>query len=91
VRHNVRTLRGRYEPGELWRMLVRYLYEFQYLRFSGVGEARRYFLSSTWFDADFVATRIFDESRLDRAGSLLAAICAAYAVDESRFVLPARA
>ena len=38
VRHNVRTLRGHYEPGQTWRMLVRYLYECQYLRFSAVAD-----------------------------------------------------
>jgi hypothetical protein len=85
VRHNVRTLRGHYEPGRVWRMLVRYLYEYQYLRFSAVGDARRYFLSSTWFDADFIETRILDEGDFDRLASLVAALCSAYAVDETRF------
>jgi hypothetical protein len=90
VRHNVRTLRGHYRPGQMWRMLVRYLYEYQYLRFSAVEDGRRYFLSTTWFAPDFDATRIFDESKLDLAASLVASICAGYAVDESRFSFPAR-
>src|SRR5262249_29204812 len=50
VRQNIRTLRGEYGAAQLWRMLIRYLYEFQYLRFSAVGDRRTFFLSSTWFD-----------------------------------------
>lgn len=40
VRHNVRTLRAQYPPARLWRMLIRYLYEYQYLGFSAVGDPR---------------------------------------------------
>jgi hypothetical protein len=85
VRHNVRPLRAEYSPAQAWRMLVRYLYERQYLAFSAVADARRYFLSSTWFAADFIETGMVGDSELDRLMTLVAALCAAYAVDESRF------
>lgn len=85
IRHNIRTLRGLYTPAQLWRMLVRYLSEYQYLAFSAVADRVEFFLRSTWFDADFLAAGV-----LDRTGflSLVAAvqdICATYRVDESRF------
>jgi hypothetical protein len=85
VRQNIRTLRAEYSPAQIWRMLVRYLYEYQYLRFSAVENHREYFLRSTWFDADFFTTGIIDEEQFDRLVSSAADICAGYAVDETRF------
>jgi hypothetical protein len=85
VRHNVRTLRPLYPPGQLWRLLIRYLYEYQYLGFSAVTDARAFFVGSTWLDADFFATGALDEARFDRLTAAVARLCACYAVDESRF------
>src|SRR5262249_49317322 len=85
VRHNVRALRHEYPPARLWRMLIRYLYEYQYLAFSGVEDRRTYFVASTWFDRDFLATAALDDERFDRLTAAVAAICACYAVDESKF------
>lgn len=85
VRHNVRSLRHEYEPARLWRMLVRHLYEYQYLRFSDVEDRRKFFLASTWFDHDFLESGILDEARFDRLTSQVAALCSCYAVDERRF------
>jgi hypothetical protein len=85
VRQNIRTLRAEYSPAQIWRMLVRYLYEYQYSRFSAVEDHREYFLRSTWFDADFFTTGIIDEEQFDRLVSSAAAICAGYAVDDTRF------
>jgi hypothetical protein len=85
VRQNIRTLRPEYTPDQLWRMLARYLMEFQYLRFSAVTDPRTFFLTSTWFDSDFLASGIFDDSQFDGLTAAVARICATYAVDESRF------
>jgi hypothetical protein len=85
VRQNVRTLRSEYSPDRVWRMLVRYLYEYQYLRFSAVDDRRTFFVRSTWFDVDFLVSRILDEDRFDRLLSAVAAICDTYRVDEARF------
>jgi hypothetical protein len=90
VRHNVRTLRPEYAPGRLWRMLVRYLYEYQYLG-PGLGsraiaDPRGYLADSTWFDADFFASGALDEPRFDALAEGVARLCACYALDESRFV-----
>ncbi len=85
VRHNVRTLRSEYAPDQLWRMLARYLIEYQYLGFSDVTDRRTYFHTSTWFDADFLATRILSLARFDALAGRVAAWCATHSVDESRF------
>jgi hypothetical protein len=89
VRHNIRTLRGQYPPAKLWRMLTRYLYELQYLRFSAVADARTFFLRSTWCDADFLDSGVLRESDLDALAAAVAAICDCYDVDESRFAFAA--
>jgi hypothetical protein len=85
VRHNIRTLRFSHAPPQLFRMLIRYLFELQYLGFSAVVDARTFFVRSTWFDADFFATGVLDAARFGELAEHAAAICACYAVDESRF------
>jgi hypothetical protein len=87
VRHNIRTLRDRYGPAQRWRMLIRYLTEYQYLRFSAVADARTFFVRSTWFDADFFASGLLDEARFDELAAGVARLCDAYAVDEHRLRL----
>ena len=89
VRHNVRTLRGEFPPPRLWTMLVRYVYEFQYLAFSAVRDSFSFFTQSTWFDADFLATAILDEPRFMRLTSAARLICAAFAPAERWLRLPA--
>ncbi|MEO8603651.1 MAG: hypothetical protein ABI629_13845, partial [bacterium] len=79
VRQNVRTLRGEYPPARRWRLLIRYLYEYQYLRFSAVEDRRGFFFTSTWFDADFLATGILDAARFDTLAAAVTALCDCYA------------
>jgi hypothetical protein len=88
VRHNIRALRSEYPPEQLWRMLMRYLCEYQYLAFSSVADRRAYFLQSTWFDADFFATGALDAARFDLLAATVQALCATYSVDETRFRAP---
>jgi hypothetical protein len=89
VRHNVRTLRPEYGPAERWRMLVRYLYEYQYLApalgLTAIEDPRAYFVHSTWFEHDFLASGVLDERRFDALAGHVARLCACYAVDETRF------
>jgi hypothetical protein len=72
-------------------MLARFLYELQYLRFSAVPDPRAFFTRSTWFDADFLASGVLDEARLDTLAAAVGALCDAYAVDETRFIDPGAA
>jgi len=85
IRHNIRTLRGLYTPAQLWRMLVRYLSEYQYLTFSAVADTEGFFVCSTWFDADFLASGVLDPSRFAVLTTAVRRICATYVVDEACF------
>jgi len=85
IRQNIRPLRAEYPPELLWRMLVRYLAEYQYLGFSAVADPVSFFLRSTWFDADFLASGILDAQRFQTLTGAVADLCATYAVDETRF------
>ncbi len=85
VRHNIRTLRFEYAPPQLLRMLVRYLFELQYLGFSAVADGKTFLVRSTWFDADFFATRILDGPGFVALADGAAALCASWDVDETRF------
>jgi hypothetical protein len=85
VRQNVRELRSQTPPERLWRMLARYLYEYQYLNFSVVDDPEEYFLRSTWFDADFIDSGIMDRPRFRSLAASVADICGAFAVDEGKF------
>ena len=85
IRHNIRTLRGLYTPAQLWRMLVRYLSEYQYLNFSAVADTAGFFVRSTWFDDDFFTSRVLDPARFATLTAAVRRICETYAVDEARF------
>ncbi len=92
ARHNVRTLRAEYAAPFLWRMLIRYLFEYQYLSptlgLSAVADPRTFFLTSTWFADDFLATGILDDARFDELAGLVGRLCACHAVDRTRLRLP---
>jgi hypothetical protein len=91
VRQNIRPLAREYAPAQLWRLLVRALYEYQYLGFSEVPDRRAYFLANTWFARDFFASAALDEARFDALATAAHTLCAAHVVDESRVRLPANA
>ena len=86
LRHNIRTLAS--PPAHWWRTVVRYLYEYQYLgpRLGSprIADPRSWFLRSTGFDPDGV----LGDSGFDGLAAAVAALCACYAVDETRFRFP---
>jgi hypothetical protein len=85
VRQNVRTLAPEYALAQCWRLLIRYLFEYQYLQpalgMTAVAEPFAFFVGSTWFDRDFFATGILDAERFTRLAAAAARLCASYAVD----------
>jgi hypothetical protein len=89
VRQNIRPLGREYQPAQLWRQLVRALYEYQYLGFSAVPDGRAYFLAHTWFARDFLACGALDEESFDTLAAAAHALCAAHAIDPSRIRPPA--
>jgi hypothetical protein len=88
VRHNIRSLRASYAPAELWRMLVRYLFEYQYLGLSAVADRPTYLFRSTWFEQDFIASGALDERRFDGLAAVVGKLCACYRIDATRVRLP---
>jgi hypothetical protein len=86
VRQNVRSLRREYAPTARWRLLVRLLFEAQYLSFSAIEEPRSYFLDTTWFRDDFLDSELLDDEAFDALSAAARALCEAHAVDEGRFL-----
>jgi hypothetical protein len=88
VRQNVRALRHEYAPGHRWRLLVRYLFEYQYLRpalgMSAVQDPAEFFVTSTWFDHDFFATGILDPPRFAALADGVGRLCCGYAIDATK-------
>src|SRR5262249_39513093 len=88
VRQNVRTLRHEYAPAQRWRLLLRYLFEYQYLQpalgMSAVPHPYEFFVTSTWFEQDFFATEILDTARFTALAEATGRLCTAYAVDPTR-------
>jgi hypothetical protein len=91
VRQNVRTLRGEYPPAARWRLLVRYLFEYQYLQpalgMTGIADPLSFFATSTRFDQDFFAPGILDERRFVELAAAVGRLCTSYAVDATRLCL----
>ncbi len=85
VRNNVRSLLRELPATRLFQALARYAFEYQYLAFGLPRDARRYFLSSTWFGEQFLARQVLDEAQLDRLLELVTRLCRCHEVDESRF------
>ena len=88
VRQNVRPLAREYRPEQLWRQLVRTLYEYQYLAFSRVPDPRGFFLGTTRVEHDFFACDALDGGRFDALCAAAHALCGAHAVDGTRVRLP---
>jgi len=88
VRHNIRTLRGLYRSHQVWRMLVRYITEYQYLTFSLVSDPQGFLFQSTWFEQDLVATGVIDEARFAALDLCVKQLCQSYAVDASKIATP---
>jgi hypothetical protein len=93
VRHNIRTLRPEYPPPALWRMLVRYLFEYQYLGprlgLTTMSDPHAYLVHSTWLADDLIASGVVDDAGFDALAALVDALCACWAVDASQLRLPA--
>ena len=74
-------------------MLIRYLFEYQYLAprlgMTRVANPRDHFLCSTWFADDCLATGVLDETRFEALAAAVGRLCACHAVDRSRLRLPA--
>lgn len=88
ARHNVRTLSREYGAARAWRLLLRYLVEYQYVRpalgLTRIDDPRTFFLASTGIADELFATAVVDESRFDELADIVARVCACHAVDMTR-------
>jgi len=84
VRANVRSLLG--EPVGTLRKLARYAYEAQYLWLAGVDDPWRYFVRSTYFLDEYVATKLLTEAVARELFGAVAQLCDCYEVDATRLV-----
>ena len=84
VRQNIRTLRGEYGRGQIWKMLARYLYELQYLRFSDIIDRKRFFSTSTWFEADFLTPGVLSHESFDRIDQAFGAVIDSLKIDPQK-------
>jgi hypothetical protein len=89
VRHNIRSLGPSYPRERLWRMLIRYLYEYQYLgshlALTAMEDPRGYFVDGTGFGREFFESRVLDEAAFERMSNGVARMCGCWTVEESRF------
>lgn len=85
IRNNVYCLRWTSRPQAFLQRLARYAFEAQYLQLSLVPEPGAYLLGSTWFAEDYLHSGILKEQQFDELVGLVARLCAAQEVDESRF------
>ena len=88
VRHNVRGLRREYGPDAAWRLLLRYLFEYQYL-LPALGLTRMvdphgYFVACTGIADDLFTTGVVDEARFEALAAIVGRLCTSYAIDPTR-------
>ncbi len=92
VRHNVRTLRGEYAAPHFWRMLIRYLFEYQYvspaLGLTAIADPRDAFLATTGVADDVLASGVLDGACFDTLAAAVGRLCACHAVDAGALRLP---
>lgn len=85
VQHNVRCLRAEHPPGRRLRLLVRYVYEAQYLSahlgMTGVGDPLDLLLALTGVEDDLLATGLLSLADLCALIERTAEVCAAFEVD----------
>lgn len=84
VRQNVRPLHREYGSAQAWRLLVRLLYEGQYLRFSEMNEPAEY-LREAVLRHDVLDARLVEQACWERLYEAAGALCEAHAVDAARF------
>jgi hypothetical protein len=88
ARHNVRALGSEYGAERAWRLLLRYLFEYQYVRpalgLTRVEDARTFFFASTGIADELFASAVVDEAGFDELADVVARLCGSHAVDRTR-------
>ena len=88
MRNNVRSLVHEYPREAFFQRLMRYAYDYQYLRFTSIEDPRGYFLGTTWFAEQYLQPGLLSQEHFDRLFDLMAELCGLYEVDETRVRRP---
>ena len=92
VRSNVTCLQQSMRPRAVFQRLVRYAYEFQYLRLlPGLDDPWEYFDRVTWFEREFHRSGLVQPDRSRRLFELVGSISGLHELDLSRIRLPGSA
>lgn len=88
VRHNVRGLGTEYPPERAWRLLLRYLFEYQYLLpalgMTRIADPRTFLAASTGIANEIFRAGVVDEERFDQLAAVVARLCGAHAIDPEK-------
>lgn len=88
VRNNHRSHVQGYQNGAIFQRLMRYAYEFQYLRFSRMEDPMAFVNKTTWIQEQYVQPGLLSAQRIHELFMKFTAICDAYRVDEDFFRTP---
>jgi hypothetical protein len=88
VRHNVRALGAHYRPETAWRLLLRYLFEYQYLLpslgLTRIDDPRDVFFATTGIERELIAPGVVDDARFDALAAIVGRLCTSHAIDPTR-------
>lgn len=85
IRNNVHSLVTERETTGIYARLLRYAYQFQYLRLSHIEDPMGFFLKSSWFAEEYFRSGIIREDQFQKVLTLVSEICDCSAIDESKF------
>lgn len=88
VRNNVTCLKQSMRPTALFQRLVRYAYEFQYLRLLGIEDPWSYLCSSTWFDREYWHCGLVSHSLTEQLFETVAHLCSLQRIDRGKLAPP---
>jgi len=85
IRNNVYSLVTERETTGVYARLLRYAYQYQYLRLSRIDDPMAAFAKSTWFAEEYYRPGILSEGQFQQVLNLVGEMCGSYAIDESKF------
>jgi len=85
IRNNVYSLVTERETTGVYARMLRYAYQFQYLRLSRIENPMEFFLRSSWFAENYYGPGVLSEEQFQQVINLVGGICDCYAIDESKF------
>lgn len=85
IRNNVYSLVTESDTTGVYARMLRYAYQFQYLRLSRIEDPMSFFVKSTWFAEHYYRPGVVTEEQFQQVVNLVGAICDCYAIDESKF------